>query len=198
MLHDLFAVLEPVGKCELCVYRESNLCILLAEGQDEPDWERLIGQINLALAPYSIPPLAFEISDVPLPIERRHSQCKDLLQLRHKRFFFSPPFLQPKTVRAYQSTATQGQVRDLLSVLSLALQNLARPQLVSSLGWLEALVCHDMSTDTLLLRHQRSWSVQYSRLRYNFGSPAPTTSSPCASGSSPAPTRRSRRSGSCF
>lgn len=168
VLHDLFAVLEPVGKCELCVYRESNLCILLAEGQDEPDWERLIGKINLALAPYSIPPLAFEISDVPLPIERWHSQCKDLLQLRHKRFFFSPPFLQPKTVRAYQSTATQGQVRDLLSVLSLALQNLARPQLVSSLGSLEALVCHDMSTD-LYSFVTTQLSVQYSRLRYNFG-----------------------------
>ena len=92
MLPRLSELLEPLGHSEVCIYQEENLCILLAEGQPaEPDWEEWILKINQLLAEYDVAQLKFEISDMPQPLSNWHGQCRELLQVRKARFFFSPP-----------------------------------------------------------------------------------------------------------
>lgn len=165
----LTKLLEPLGPCELCIYRESNLCILLADGQrQEPDWDCLTKRINQVLAAFGTPTLLFEISDVPLPLERWHSQCQELLRLRQVRFFYSPSYLQPKTQRAYQIPVTQTQIHDKLSSLTLALQGRRRQEAAAVLQSLEEMVSHSLSQD-LYSFVTTQLTVQYSRLRYSYG-----------------------------
>ncbi len=161
--------LEPLGRSEICIYRESNLCILLAGGQrEEPAWDMLARSLNRFLSPFGVPELLFEISDFPLPLERWHSQCRELLELRQARFFHSPPYLQPKLVRAYRADVTQAQIHDKLSALSLALQNRLRTELVATLQALEELVSHSLSGE-LYAFVSTQLVVLYSRLRYSYG-----------------------------
>lgn len=166
----LHKALEPYGRSEVCVYRESNLCILLAGGQaEEPDWNALCRMLNRVLSPFGVPELCyFEISDVPLPLERWHSQCRELLQLRSKRFFFSRPYLQPKLVRAWQRPVSHAQVLDQLSAASLALQNQKQSALLASLQELERLVSHSLSDD-LYSFVSMQLILLHSRLRGSYG-----------------------------
>lgn len=46
--------------------------------------------------------MTFDISDVPLPLPQWHNQCRQLLELRKLRFFFSPLCLQPKMAFSYR------------------------------------------------------------------------------------------------
>ncbi|HHX36668.1 MAG TPA: hypothetical protein GX717_01645, partial [Clostridiaceae bacterium] len=117
----LHSFLSPLGKCEVCIYREANLCILLTGGQTkEPDWKIFCESLNHFLAHFGVPELTYEISDFPLPLDRWPYQCRFLIKLREHRFFYSPPFLQPKMIRAYQKHVTQNQIHDKLSAVSLA------------------------------------------------------------------------------
>ena len=171
----LSRILAPLGKSELCIYRESNLCILLADGQSaEPDWWEVCARINGFLQEVGIPPLLFEISDVPLPLERWHNECHGLLQLRQNRFFYSPPYLQPKLLRAFRRPVTQGQIHDKLSALSLALQNRKQEDAAAALQALESLVCHSLSKD-LYAYVTVQLLMLYNRLQYRYGNPAAET-----------------------
>ncbi len=170
ILEPLHRLLEPYGRSEICVYRESNLCILLAGGQaEEPDWDAICRSIQALLKPFGVPELVyFEISDMPLPLERWHGQCRELLSLREKRFFFSPPFLQPKLVRAYQSPVSQAQLLDQLSAVSLAVQDRKRAELADTMDKLERMVRHSLSRD-LFSFVSMQLILLYSRLRYGAG-----------------------------
>ena len=88
---ELTELLRPLGNTDICIYREQNLCILLAGGQDaEPDWALWAGKINALAAHHALGQMTFDISDVPLPLPQWHNQCRQLLELRKLRFFFSP------------------------------------------------------------------------------------------------------------
>lgn len=168
LLEQLGELLSDLGRNELCIYRESNLCILLSDGQaQEPDWEALCGRLNRFFREKGMPTLLFEISDVPLPLERWHGECHELLQLRRKRFFYSPPCLQPKLIRSYRKAVTQAQIHDKLSALSLALQNQRKTDVTMTLQSLETLVSHSLSND-LYAYVSTQLLMLYSRLRYRY------------------------------
>ena len=67
--------------------------------------------------------MTFDISDVPLPLPQWHSQCRQLLELRKQRFFFSPLCLQPKMAFSYRVPVTQQLLHEKLSALSLSMQD---------------------------------------------------------------------------
>ena len=168
VFNQITRLLNSLGRSELCIYRENNLCVLLEIDQPrEPDWEALIRRINDVLAPFC-GPLQFEISDTPLPMELWHSQCGELLRLRDKRFFLSRTYLQPKTLTAYYAEATQAQVRDQLAQLSLALQSPSREDTRTVLCALEEMVSHNLSMD-LYYFVSTQLAVQYSRFVYSHG-----------------------------
>ena len=165
----LSVLLAPLGKNEVCVYRESNLCILLAGGQRrEPDWPRLIQRVNQTLPRFGVSQMQFEISDAPLPLERWPGQCQELLRLRQIRFFCSPPCLQPKFRASYQLPVTQAQIHDKLSVLSIALHNRRRQEVSKTLRILEDMVSHSLSQD-LYSFVTIQLAVQHSQMQYSYG-----------------------------
>ena len=173
-LEDIFQhlerLLEPLGNCELCIYRDTNLCILLEEDhRREPDWTELCQRINRLLGVYGVPPLSFEISNMPVPLEHWHSQCSQLLKLREKRFFNSALWLQPKTIDAYLIPVSQVVLRERLSTLFAALVNLQRTELCALLDELEQMVRHSLSMDVYSFVLAQL-VVQYTRLRYSYGS----------------------------
>ncbi len=165
-LNNFFA---PLGRSELCIYREDNLCILLTGQLDtEPDWNALCKSVNGFLAPFGVPELLFEISDAPLSLEHWHSQCQKLLELREKRFFHSPLFLQRKLLRNYQTPVTQNQIYNKLSSLSLAMQNRNLPELIRAIQTMEEMVSHSLSLDLYSFVSTRL-VILYGRLRYSHG-----------------------------
>jgi AraC-like DNA-binding protein/DNA-binding NarL/FixJ family response regulator len=168
ILEGLHTFLEPLGCSEVCVYRESNLCILLASGQaKEPDWDKLCPSLNAFLHSMGIPELLFEISDTPLPLERWHEQCQELLRLRENRFFYSPPYLQPKLLSAYHISATQSHIHGKLSAVSQAFQSRIRDGLIDALQELELMVSHSLSGE-LYSFVSTQLMVLHSRLRYSY------------------------------
>ena len=159
-------LLQPLGPCEICVYQERNLCILLEAGQRaEPDWPLWIGRLNKALQDLGLPVLQFEISDTPLPLERWHWQCRELLKLRQVRFFYSPLFLQPKFKPAYERFVPQEDLLERLSALSQALQGRHADQVQAVLTDLEDLVCHSLSREVYSYVISQML-LQYNNLRY--------------------------------
>ena len=161
-------LLAPLGNSEVCVYRESNLCILLAGGQPaEPEWDVWVVELNRLLAELDVPQMVFEISDMPMPMESWSSQCRDLLQQRQKRFFFSPSYLQPKTIHGYQKFVMQQQLNAQLSALTVAMQKLHRNQVLEELERLEELVCRSMSRN-LFSYATTQMLIQYNNLCYSF------------------------------
>lgn len=172
MLNDMFRslteLLEPLGACEICIYQESNLCILLEEGQPlEPDWEIWVQNINRLLGKFGVPTLVFDISDMPLPLNRWHSQCRELIQMRKARFFFSPSFLQSKIIKQYQSPVSQSVLNEYLSSLSLAMQGLHRLQALEAVQALEDLVTRSLSQEVYSYVVTQML-VQYNSLCYSF------------------------------
>lgn len=91
--------------------------------------------------------MTFDISDVPLPLPQWHNQCRQLLELRKLRFFFSPLCLQPKMAFSYRVPVTQQLLHEKLSALSLSMQDARQ---------LEALA---------ILRSCRTWSATVCRMR---------------------------------
>ena len=155
-------VLRPLGPCEICVYQERNLCILLEDGQrTEPDWTVWTGRLNSALEKLGLPPLLFEISDTPRPLEQWHRQCRELMKLRQMRFFHSPPYLQPKFKTAYERFVPQEELLEQLSALAQALQARRAEQLRPILETLEEAVCHSLS------REVYSYVISQMLLQYN-------------------------------
>lgn len=174
IFQQLDVLLTPTGNCELCIYRDTNLCILLEERpQLEPDWSALCRRINQLLGIYDVPRLSFEISNAPVPLEHWHSQCSQLLKLREKRFFSSALWLQPKTVEAYAVPVSQTALREKLSALSTALLNLQRKELSALLDELEQMVSHSLSMDIYSFVLAQL-VIQYTRLRYSYGPQAPS------------------------
>ena len=52
---ELTELLRPLGNTDSCIYRDQNLCILLAGGQDaEPDWALWAGKINALAAHHAL------------------------------------------------------------------------------------------------------------------------------------------------
>ncbi len=171
-------LLRALGPSEICVYQERNLCILLEDGQrDEPDWNVWIGRINQALGELRLPTLLFEISDTPLPLERWHSQCRELLKLRQMRFFHSPPYLQPKFKTAYERFVPQEELLQQLSALSQALQSRRMEQARPALEALEDLVCHSLSREVYSYVSSQML-LQYNHLRYTLA-PEPDGDDSC-------------------
>ena len=85
---ELTELLRPLGNTDICIYRDQNLCILLAGGQDaEPDWALWAGKINALAAHHALGQMTFDISDVPLPLPQWHNQCRQLLELRKLRLY---------------------------------------------------------------------------------------------------------------
>ena len=159
-------LLEPLGPCEVCVYQERNLCILLEDGQRaEPDWGLWVGRLNRALVELGLPSLLFEISDMPLPMERWHWQCRELLKLRQMRFFHSPLYLQPKFKTAYERFVPQEELLEQLSALSQALQDRRMERIQPVLEVLEDLVCHSLSREVYSYVISQML-LQYNHLRY--------------------------------
>ncbi len=160
--------LAPLGRSEICIYRESNLCILLTAGTAmEPDWEGICGSINRLLTPLGMPELLFEISDSPQPFDRWPSLCRELLRLRDNRFFYSPLYLQPKIIHAYKTEVTQAQIHEQLSYLSLTIQNQQQDELLTCLGTLENMISHSLSQE-LHSFVSTQLIVLYSRLCYSY------------------------------
>ncbi len=167
----LHTFLTPLGSSEICIYQGNNLCILLASNQiTEPDWEGICQSINRLLAPLGVPELCFEISDEALPFEHWSAQCRALLRLRGKRFFYAPIFLQDRHIRAYAQEVTQAQIHEQLSALSLAVQNLQREETARSLERLQTMISHSFSQE-LYSFVTTQLVVLYSRLCYTHGLP---------------------------
>lgn len=145
---DLTDLLQPLGNTDICIYREQNLCILLAGGQDaEPEWALWAGRINALAARHALAPMVFDISDVPLPLSQWHNQCRLLLELRQQRFFFSPPCLQPKMAFSYCVPVTQQLLHEKLSALSLSMQYARQAEALAILDELQSIVSHSMSNE---------------------------------------------------
>ena len=145
---DLTDLLQPLGNTDICIYREQNLCILLAGGQDaEPEWALWAGRINALAARHALAPMVFDISDVPLPLSQWHNQCRLLLELRQQRFFFSPLCLQPKMAFSYCVPVTQQLLHEKLSALSLSMQYARQAEALAILDELQSIVSHSMSNE---------------------------------------------------
>lgn len=162
-------VLEPVGRSEVCIYRDHDLCILLEGGQaHEPDWHILADELNGVLHDLGFQPFQYEISDVPLPLERWHGQCNELLQLRQERFFYSPLYLQPKSMLAYRSQVSKNQILGTLSALSVAFQDRNLEEITTLLLSLETMVSHSLSQEIYAFVYAQLW-IQYSQLCHSYG-----------------------------
>lgn len=168
LIQSLTILLRPLGACEICVYRETNLCILLEEQPGAtPDWELWLSKINLHLEAIRMRPLCFELSDTPLPLERWQSSCRELLRLRESRFFFSPLYLQPKAKESYKQFVSSEQIHSHLSSLSQALQSCAPVAIQDALTALEHMVCSSMSRDVYSFVSSQM-VLQYSNLCYSL------------------------------
>lgn len=168
LIQSLTILLRPLGACEICVYRETNLCILLEEQPGSvPDWNLWLGRINLHLETIRMRPLCFELSDEPLPLERWQSGCRELLRLRESRFFLSPLYLQPKTREARKQFVSYEQIHSHLSSLSQALQSCNSPSIRCALAELEEMVCSSMSRDVYSFVSSQM-VLQYSNLCYSL------------------------------
>ena len=166
---ELTALLRPLGNTDICIYRDQNLCILLAGGQDvEPDWNFWAGQINALAAQHALGQMTFDISDVPLPLPQWHSQCRQLLELRKQRFFFSPLCLQPKMAFSYRVPVTQQLLHEKLSALSLSMQDARQADALSILQELQSMVSHSMS-DEVCSFVMTQLTVQMYSLSSSFG-----------------------------
>ena len=145
---ELTELLRPLGNTDICIYRDQNLCILLAGGQDaEPDWALWAGKINALAAHHALGQMTFDISDVPLPLPQWHNQCRQLLELRKLRFFFSPLCLQPKMAFSYRVPVTQQLLHEKLSALSLSMQDARQLEALAILRELQDMVSHSMSDE---------------------------------------------------
>lgn len=148
LLQSLSHLLRPLGACEVCIYQEKNLCILLEESQkEEPEWEPWLQKINLQLDLLGIPPLLFEISDTPLSLSQWRRQCRELLKLREIRFFYSPLYLQPKIKKAYAKFIPQSKLYDQLAALTQVLQSGNTRQFPAVLADIESSVSYSLSRD---------------------------------------------------
>lgn len=166
---ELTALLRPLGNTDICIYRDQNLCILLAGGQDvEPDWNFWAGQINALAAQHALGQMTFDISDVPLPLPQWHNQCRQLLELRKQRFFFSPLCLQPKMAFSYRVPVTQQLLHEKLSALSLSMQDARQADALAILQELQSMVSHSMS-DEVCSFVMTQLTVQMYSLSSSFG-----------------------------
>lgn len=166
---ELTALLRPLGNTDICIYRDQNLCILLAGGQDaEPDWALWAGKINALAAHHALGQMTFDISDVPLPLSQWHSQCRQLLELRKQRFFFSPLCLQPKMAFSYRVPVTQQLLHEKLSALSLSMQDARQADALAILQELQSMVSHSMS-DEVCSFVMTQLTVQMYSLSSSFG-----------------------------
>lgn len=110
---ELTELLRPLGNTDICIYRDQNLCILLAGGQDaEPDWALWAGKINALAAHHALGQMTFDISDVPLPLPQWHNQCRQLLELRScafssRRSAYSRRWRFPTACRSRSSCCTK-------------------------------------------------------------------------------------------
>ena len=148
IFQSLINLLRPLGTCEICIYQERNLCILLEEGQQtEPNWEQWVEKINKQMDGMNMPRIQFEISDMPLSLDRWHKQCRDLVKLREMRFFYSPTVLRPNDKNSYKQFVPQPQLHDHLSTLAQALQSGRRSQIEDILYQLQELVCRSLSRE---------------------------------------------------
>ena len=172
---ELTELLRPLGNTDICIYRDQNLCILLAGGQDaEPDWALWAGKINALAAHHALGQMTFDISDVPLPLPQWHNQCRQLLELRKLRFFFSPLCLQPKMAFSYRVPVTQQLLHEKLSALSLSMQDARQLEALAILRELQDMVSHSMS-DEVCSFVMTQLTVQMYSLSSSFGvDPAPT------------------------
>lgn len=91
--------------------------------------------------------MTFDISDVPLPLPQWHNQCRQLLELRKLRFFFSPLCLQPKMAFSYRVPVTQQLLHEKLSALSLSMQDARQLEALAILRELQDMVSHSMSDE---------------------------------------------------
>lgn len=168
LMQALTILLRPLGACEICVFRETNLCILLEEQSGTvPDWDLWLGRINSHLEAVNLQPLQFEISDTPLPLEQWHGSCRELMRLREMRFFFSPLYIQPSTKEQYRKFISHDQIHSGLSSLSLALQTCEPVCIQEALAKLEAMVCSSLSRDVYSLVSSQM-VLQYSNLCYSL------------------------------
>lgn len=168
LMQALTILLRPLGACEICVFRETNLCILLEEQSGTvPDWDLWLSQINDHLEAVNLQSLLFEISDTPLPLEQWHASCRELMRLREMRFFFSPLYLQPRTKEQYRKFISHDQIHSGLSGLSLALQTCEPSRIQSALTELETMVCSSLSRDVYSLVSSQM-VLQYSNLCYSL------------------------------
>lgn len=148
LFQSLIHLLRPLGACEVCIYQEKNLCILLEETtSEEPTWDQWLQKINLQLDLLGIPPLLFEISDMPLPLSQWRNQCRELLKLREIRFFYSPLYLQPKIKTAYAKFIPQSKLYDQLAALTQVLQTVNTRQFPSVLADIESSISYSLSRD---------------------------------------------------
>ena len=172
---ELTDLLRPLGNTDICIYRDQNLCILLAGGQEtEPDWTFWAGKINALAVQHVLGPMSFDISDVPLPLPQWHNQCRQLLELRKQRFFFSPLCLQPKMAFAYRVPVAQQLLHEKLSALSLSMQDARQSEALAILQELQSMVSHSMS-DEVCSFVLTQLTVQMYSLSSSFGvDPAPT------------------------
>lgn len=169
MFQALTVLLKPLGDCEICIYQDENLCILLTGNQrTEPDWGIWVQEINRLLEQYGFPCLVFDISDMPLPLNRWPDQCRELRSLRKLRFFYSPPYLQPKMMKEYEIPVSQSVLHARLSALSLSMQNLNKIQVQKELDALQELVTHSLSRDIYSYAVTQIL-IQYNSLCYSFG-----------------------------
>lgn len=166
---ELTELLRPLGNTDICIYRDQNLCILLAGGQDaEPDWALWAGKINALAAHHALGQMTFDISDVPLPLPQWHNQCRQLLELRKLRFFFSPLCLQPKMAFSYRVPVTQQLLHEKLSALSLSMQDARQLEALAILRELQDMVSHSMS-DEVCSFVMTQLTVQMYSLSSSFG-----------------------------
>ena len=112
--------------------------------------------------------MTFDISDVPLPLPQWHSQCRQLLELRKLRFFFSPLCLQPKMAFSYRVPVTQQLLHEKLSALSLSMQDARQADALAILQELQSMVSHSMS-DEVCSFVMTQLTVQMYSLSSSFG-----------------------------
>lgn len=169
LFRSLTILLKPLGDCEICIYQDDNLCILLTGNQrTEPDWGIWVQEIDRLLEQQGFPRLVFDISDMPLPLNRWPDQCRELRALRKLRFFYSPSYLQPKMIKDYEVPVSQSMLHARLSALSLSMQHLNKMQVQKELDTLQELVTHSLSRDIFSYAVTQIL-IQYNSLCYSFG-----------------------------
>ncbi|HHX37845.1 MAG TPA: hypothetical protein GX717_07685, partial [Clostridiaceae bacterium] len=161
--------LESITPIEISVYRENNLCILLEENASVAfSWNHIISVINQNLNQAKLPSLLFELSDRPAPLEQWSILCKTLMRLRDIRFFYSPPYMQPKQVESYYKKVEKNEIHETCSSISLSFKKNDRKVLEKSFEKLENIVSRSMSHD-IFSYVMTQFSVIYTKIQNNFG-----------------------------